>query len=113
MWTALKIFTVRAIRLIARALVWWIEKLGETPCLSRDPGFLALRWSARPTPAQPPADPAGITAEAIVGELVPRPDQGPRGGSTPEVSGRRRMTPIVRARRRRQRDAAPGAFLGL
>lgn len=46
MWKALKNVLVRSTQVFARGFVWWFEKLGENPSLSRDPGIVAFQLLA-------------------------------------------------------------------
>lgn len=43
---ALKKVLVRSTQAFARGFVWWFEKLGENPGLSRDPGIVAFQLLA-------------------------------------------------------------------
>jgi hypothetical protein len=46
MLNALKKVLVRSTQAFARGFVWWFEKLGENPSLSRDPGIVAWQLLA-------------------------------------------------------------------
>lgn len=46
MLKAWKKVLVRSTQALARGFVWWFEKLGENPSLSRDPGIVAFQLLA-------------------------------------------------------------------
>ena len=94
MWNVLKNVFVRSTRVISRGFVWWFEKLGENPSLSRDPGIVA--WQT--VNARKREDDSELPA----GELAKKDSDDDDGRSHRPPLMRRRILPLQRSASRRR-----------